>query len=85
MDGASYFSLISMSAVARNSNFVRPRLTSGDEKLEIIGGRHPLVEQISDCVPNTTKFRGQERVVVLTGPNASGKSVYMKQVKTKSC
>jgi DNA mismatch repair ATPase MutS len=55
----------------------------GHEKIEIIGGRHPLVEQIGDFVPNSTTFEGNEKIVILTGPNASGKSIYLKQVKWK--
>lgn len=69
-----------MSVTARNSNLVRPHIVPGDGKLEIIGGRHLIVEVIGECVPNTTKFHENERVVILTGPNASGKSVYLKQV-----
>lgn len=72
--------LISMSTLAKNSSYVRPSIITTPGRFEIIAGRHPLVDVIGGCVPNTTKFLEAERVVVLTGPNASGKSVYLKQV-----
>ena len=51
--------------------------------LEIVEGRHPVVEKLigrSDFIANSTKLKEKERFVVLTGPNMSGKSTYMKQV-----
>lgn len=74
------YSLISMSTVARNNGFVRPEIVHGDQKMEIRQGRHPLVEMICDFVPNSTTFNSQEKITILTGPNASGKSIYLKQV-----
>ena len=71
---------MAMASVARENNYIRPKIVPGHHKLEIIRGRHPLVEQICDFVPNTTQFEGEEKIVILTGPNASGKSIYLKQV-----
>ena len=50
---------------------------------EIEGGRHPVVEKLigrTDYVSNDTVFTEKESFVVLTGPNMSGKSTYMKQI-----
>jgi DNA mismatch repair protein MutS len=62
--------------------FARPRVTSGDE-LKIEEGRHPAVELFLPAgtfVPNDLDLGGAEaRVIILTGPNMSGKSVYLKQ------
>ena len=70
-------------AAAARYGYVRPTLTDGDE-LEIVNGRHPVVERVipqGGFVPNDTKMsRGGARVVVLTGPNMSGKSTYLRQV-----
>lgn len=76
-------SLISMAAAARNGNFVRPLIVPGGEKLKILNGVHPLAAELCEFVPNTTHLNGEQRVVMITGPNASGKSVYLKQVNDK--
>jgi DNA mismatch repair ATPase MutS len=73
-------SLISMSMVARSYGFVRPEIVPADQKIQIVKGRHPLVEIMCDFVPNSTSFERGENVKILTGPNASGKSIYLKQV-----
>lgn len=73
-------SLMALSAVSNECNFVRPNILPAREMLEIKDGRHPLVASVTAFVPNSTSFEGEERLVVLTGPNASGKSVYLKQV-----
>ena len=70
-------------AAAARYGYVRPTLTDGDE-LDIVNGRHPVVERVlpqGSFVPNDTKLsRAGARVVVLTGPNMSGKSTYLRQV-----
>jgi len=51
--------------------------------MKIIEGRHPVVEKLigrGDFVSNDTLLTKKEKFVVLTGPNMSGKSTYMKQV-----
>ena len=62
--------------------FSRPRVTTGDE-LKIEEGRHPAVERFLPAgtfVPNDLDIGGAEaRVIILTGPNMSGKSVYLRQ------
>jgi DNA mismatch repair protein MutS len=61
---------------------VRPRLTR-EPALVIRGGRHPVVEAVSDepFVPNDTRLDADEvQVVILTGPNMGGKSTYLRQV-----
>ncbi|XP_078658061.1 mutS protein homolog 5-like isoform X1 [Branchiostoma floridae x Branchiostoma belcheri] len=73
--------LIAFASVAKDNNYVRPEL-SKDSGIRIVGGRHPLQEMcVSPFVPNNTALGGSgHRLSVLTGPNASGKSVYLKQV-----
>ena len=54
-----------------------------DGQFAIRDGRHPLHEKVVDLfVPNDTNMGGSfgNKVLILTGPNASGKSVYLKQV-----
>lgn len=75
------FSLIAMSCVAEQYNYIRPRLTE-DNTHEIIECRHPLLENFCDKFePNDYSSGGAHgRMKLLTGPNGSGKSVYLKQV-----
>ncbi len=49
--------------------------------LEIIDGRHPVVERVSDTpfVANNTRFDNDRRILIITGPNMGGKSTYMRQ------
>jgi DNA mismatch repair protein MutS len=60
---------------------VQPQLTD-DPRLEIRGGRHPVVEQVLDepFVPNDVALDADRRMLVITGPNMGGKSTYMRQV-----
>jgi DNA mismatch repair protein MutS len=64
--------------VAIENNYVKPRVDESD-KMEVINGRHPVVELVCDYVPNKVLFDGFE-IMIITGPNFSGKSCYMKQV-----
>jgi DNA mismatch repair protein MutS len=78
--------LASLAEVARRRRWVRPAVDES-EVLEITGGRHPVVETVlgrrgSDgFVPNDTRLdpAGQQ-ILLLTGPNMSGKSTYLRQV-----
>jgi len=58
----------------------RPELTDAP-RLEISGGRHPVVERVLDepFVPNDLMLDGDRRMLVITGPNMGGKSTYMRQ------
>ncbi|SHN66506.1 DNA mismatch repair protein MutS [Fervidobacterium gondwanense DSM 13020] len=59
--------------------YARPVLSDGE--LEILQGRHPVVERFVDSfVPNDTYMDNRLRMFILTGPNMSGKSTYIRQV-----
>ena len=63
-------------------DYTKPTLTQ-DGGLEITGGRHPVVERLLDekaFVPNDTSMHSERQLIVITGPNMAGKSVYMRQV-----
>ncbi|PKA58124.1 DNA mismatch repair protein MSH5 [Apostasia shenzhenica] len=71
---------LSLALIARQNNYVRPILTE-DSLLDIQNGRHVLQELTVDTfVPNDTKVYHDGRINVITGPNYSGKSIYVKQV-----
>ncbi|MBN2499708.1 MAG: DNA mismatch repair protein MutS, partial [Anaerolineales bacterium] len=75
--------LANLAEVAALQGYIRPEVVSEDE-LEIRDGRHPVVEHTLRSgyrfVPNDTTFEDGERVRVITGPNMSGKSTYLRQV-----
>ncbi|XP_039261578.2 mutS protein homolog 5-like [Styela clava] len=72
--------LISFAIVAKELNYVRPNLTT-DNYIDVKGGRHPLQEcAVSLFVPNDIMMGNHDgRIKVITGPNACGKSIYLKQ------
>ncbi len=67
-------------AAAIQGGYVRPEVTEGGP-LEIIGGRHPVVETLqAQFVPNDTRLDPKDpQIILLTGPNMGGKSTYLKQ------
>ena len=73
----------SLAEAAARYRYVRPELSTSDV-IDIRSGRHPVVERSlgSDgFVPNDTCLNNQDtQLVILTGPNMSGKSTYLKQV-----
>lgn len=72
--------------LAQTSSYVRPRLLGGDgeRRISILKGRHPVLERVNltgTFVPNDAFLdSGDNRLVILTGPNMAGKSTYMRQV-----
>jgi len=77
--------LASLAEVARQGGWVRPEVDPG-LGLEIRAGRHPVVEPLlaqsgGEFIPNDAQLDpGGTRILVLTGPNMSGKSTYLRQV-----
>jgi DNA mismatch repair protein MutS len=72
-----------LAEVAVRHGYVRPTLTT-ENTIDISGGRHPVVERTLDegsFVPNDTFLSNDDaQLIVLTGPNMSGKSTYLRQV-----
>lgn len=75
--------LAGLAEVAAKEGFKRPEVIAED-KMEIRESRHPVVEKAlpggERFVPNDAVFEEGERVRVITGPNMSGKSTYLRQV-----
>jgi len=68
--------------IATKNSYVKPEMNEG-EILEIKGGRHPIVETLipsGTYVKNDIILDDKNNLIILTGPNMSGKSTYMKQV-----
>ncbi|TMX03043.1 hypothetical protein EJD97_018644 [Solanum chilense] len=72
--------ILALALVAHQNNYVRPNLTAED-LLDIRSGRHVLQEMTVDTfIPNDTNITLEGRINIITGPNYSGKSIYIKQV-----
>ena len=74
--------LQSLSVVAEKKGYIRPTLTDGSRIVEIKGGRHAVVEAVmgaQEYVPNDIELPEQTDIQLITGPNMSGKSTYMRQ------
>ena len=73
--------LLSFATVAENNRYVRPEITV-DNTIEIIDGRHPVVEKVSknDYVPNDVIMDKNVDILLITGPNMAGKSTYMREL-----
>jgi len=77
--------LVSFATVAAEYGYCRPVVAGAEddavEGIHVEGGRHPVVERTQESfVPNDTTLDRGQRVAVITGPNMSGKSTYMRQV-----
>jgi DNA mismatch repair protein MutS len=71
-----------LAEVALMHRYVRPQLSTGD-RIQIVAGRHPVVEvtqRDEPFVPNDVHFSPDETILVITGPNMSGKSTFLRQV-----
>ena len=74
--------LTSLVVVARRHNYVKPVIDDSSAVIEIIEGRHPVLERFfpEPFIPNNTYIDDEsDRLLILTGPNMAGKSTYMRQ------
>lgn len=79
---ASLDVLQSFAVVSEDYHFVKPTFTQGHQ-LAIKQGRHPVVEKVlgrQSYVPNDVLMDDQTNILLITGPNMSGKSTYMRQL-----
>lgn len=79
---ATLDSLTSFASIAKHNNYCRPEITL-DGRIEISGGRHPVIEQMSfssNFIPNDIKLDNVDNCLLLiTGPNMGGKSTILRQ------
>ena len=74
--------LLSLAEVAALNKYVRPTLKE-EKGISILEGRHPVVEQLTNrsrYIANDTVFEDGEIIRLITGPNMSGKSTFLRQV-----
>jgi len=70
--------LAALAIHAVRNDWSRPELTDG-RALDVNAGRHPVVEQTTEFVPNDLYMDEDRQFLIVTGPNMSGKSTYMRQ------
>ena len=73
--------ITSLAVVAEECHLVRPELNK-EHLIEIKGGRHPVIEKVSNLnyVANDCVMDSSINTLLITGPNMSGKSTYMRQL-----
>lgn len=74
--------MINLSIISEELNLIRPTLVD-DHTIEILESRHPVVEKVltdSVFVPNDIVLDKNTNILLITGPNMSGKSTYMRQM-----
>ena len=76
--------LLSGAILAIKNSYCKPKIGNKIQHIKIVGGRHPVVEQINkteNFVPNDTYLNSTtDKSMIITGPNMAGKSTYMRQV-----
>ncbi len=77
---AYYDCIQSFAKIAEDYNFIKPTIND-DNIVEIIGGRHPVVESVieSEYIDNDILMDKDTNILIITGPNMSGKSTYMRE------
>ena len=73
--------LCSLAVVAESNNYVKPNIVD-ERSIYIKDGRHPVVEKVNknEYVPNDVVMESKTNILLITGPNMSGKSTYMRMV-----
>lgn len=80
---ASLDVLTNFATVSEQNNYVRPDFTVDKQEINVVNGRHPVVEQVMTAgsyIPNDVKMDQDTDIFLITGPNMSGKSTYMRQM-----
>ena len=75
--------LQSFATVSERYQYVQPTMEVGTHNLQIKEGRHPVVEKVlghQEYIPNSVLMSPDEMLLLITGPNMSGKSTYMRQL-----
>lgn len=74
--------LQSLATIGEDYHLVKPVFSNNNE-INIINGRHPVVEKVigkNKYIPNNVTMKSDDNILLITGPNMSGKSTYMRQM-----
>ena len=76
--------MLSFARVSKENHYVRPKIND-EGILSIKDGRHPVIEKSSEnFIPNDIYLDNDKFLMIITGPNMSGKSTYMRQIALTS-
>lgn len=73
----------SFAQVAEENNYCRPKFYTSNQDVKVVLGRHPVVEKVMKAgsyIPNDVRLDQDTDIYLITGPNMSGKSTYMRQM-----
>lgn len=70
----------SLAVHAVKNRWTKPDIEDMGSGIDIQNGRHPVVEQSTDFVPNDSILNDKQRFLIVTGPNMAGKSTYLRQI-----
>lgn len=78
---AYYDVMQSFATIAEEKNFIKSNINE-DDIVEVIGGRHPVVESVieGEYIDNDVIIDKDTNILIITGPNMSGKSTYMREL-----
>ena len=73
--------MLSLSTVSEQNNFIRPNINN-EGVLDIKEGWHPVVKSVikDEYINNDIIMKNDENIMIITGPNMSGKSTYMREL-----
>lgn len=80
---ATIDALQSFASVSEEYNYVRPNMSDTSKDITVVKGRHPVVEKVMGAhayVPNDVTLHDGTSILLITGPNMSGKSTFMRQL-----
>lgn len=75
--------LADFAVLAEKNQYTKPTINEKNQNIQIVNGRHPVVEQVlakRDYIPNDVLMDESSNIFLITGPNMSGKSTYMRQL-----
>lgn len=75
--------LQSFATISEKYHYTRPLMKANSQEISLIEGRHPVVEKVlgqQTYVPNSVEMNQENEILLITGPNMSGKSTYMRQL-----
>lgn len=75
--------LQSFAVVSENYHYVQPNFKADSHEIDLVQGRHPVVEKVlgrQKYIPNDVQMGPATDILLITGPNMSGKSTYMRQL-----
>ncbi|WP_220269709.1 DNA mismatch repair protein MutS [Lactobacillus panisapium] len=73
----------SFAQVAEENHYCRPKFHTSNQDVKVVLGRHPVVEKVMKAgsyIPNDVRLDQDTDIYLITGPNMSGKSTYMRQM-----